>query len=213
MAPLYYYLGAYLMLLLCGFVAKQTCFLEKSWIYRGLPYIFYLQCPGGINYLISYFSLYSVPIIRTNPEVQGMVKQKANRHIKCQGVERYHSLTGGRSEELTRTIHTQVPPDSSHRDFNMAQMGLILKKKLCLALAMAGCGVAWTVWIHSVPWLCVSLCNAVFRWVLSMIWPAGTPVLLSSEESLPDFSPDSRISSHWITQRDLTWSEVWSHRG
>ena len=104
MAPLYYYLGAYLMLL-CGFVAKQTCFLEKSWIYRGLPYIFYLQCPGGINYLITYFSLYSVPIIRTNPQVQGMVKQKANRHIKRQGVEGYHSLTAGRSEELTRTIH------------------------------------------------------------------------------------------------------------
>lgn len=26
--------------------------------------------PGGINYLITYFSLYSVPIIRTNPEVK-----------------------------------------------------------------------------------------------------------------------------------------------
>ena len=57
------------------------------------------------------------------------------------------------------------------------------------------------------------LCNAVFRWALSMVWPAGTPVLLSYEESLPDFSPDSRIGSHWITQRDLTWSELWSHCG
>ena len=86
------------MLLLCGFVAKQTCFLEKSWTYKGLPYILDLQSPGGINYLITYFSLSSVPIIMTNPEVQGMVKQNTNGHIKCQGVERYYSLKGRKSE-------------------------------------------------------------------------------------------------------------------
>ena len=53
------------MLLLHGFVAqqslldfvvKQTCFLEWSLTYRGLPYFFlYLQSPSGINYLITYF--------------------------------------------------------------------------------------------------------------------------------------------------------------
>ena len=38
--PLFYCLGTCLMLLLCGFVAKQTCFLERSLTYRSLPYFF-----------------------------------------------------------------------------------------------------------------------------------------------------------------------------
>ena len=44
------------MFLLHGFVAKQTCFLEWSLTYRGLPYFFlYLQSSSGINYLITDF--------------------------------------------------------------------------------------------------------------------------------------------------------------
>ena len=35
---------------------KQTCFLEWSLTYEGLPYFFLpLQSPSGINYLITYF--------------------------------------------------------------------------------------------------------------------------------------------------------------
>ena len=112
------------MLLLCGFVAKQTCFLEKSWTYKGLPYIFYLQSPGGINYLITYFSLSSVPIIMTNPEVQGMVKQNTNGHIKCQGGE---VLLSQREEKwIVENNHTHVPQYPFHRGFNM-----VVSSKLC----------------------------------------------------------------------------------
>ena len=40
---------------LLGFVVKQTCFLEWSLTYWGLPYFFYSQSPSEISYLIPYF--------------------------------------------------------------------------------------------------------------------------------------------------------------
>ena len=41
---------------LLGFVVRQTCILEWSLIYRGLPYFFlHLHSPTGVNYLITNF--------------------------------------------------------------------------------------------------------------------------------------------------------------
>ena len=44
---------------LLGLVVKQSCFLAQSLTYRGLPYLFQLQSPSEINYLITYF----VPVL------------------------------------------------------------------------------------------------------------------------------------------------------
>ena len=46
------------MVLLLGFVVKQTCFLEWSLTYSGLPYFFFFimtTITWGINYLTTYF--------------------------------------------------------------------------------------------------------------------------------------------------------------
>lgn len=53
-------LGAGLLLLVRGSVAKQTCFLESS-AYRGLPYCFYLQSPGGLTIESPTWSAHSTP--------------------------------------------------------------------------------------------------------------------------------------------------------
>ena len=56
MPPLFHSFGACRILLLHGFVAKQTCFHDRSLIYRYLPYFFlYLQSFSVVNYLITYF--------------------------------------------------------------------------------------------------------------------------------------------------------------